>query len=143
MSRPAPAGWLTGPQAHPLTTIDRILDRADRGKHLTHTEVNTLRECITAVQTTTPRFGGAPQPEGHITRAQARVLAETARGGSSAQVAARLFLTQATVLNTLKDARRRVGATNTVQLLLLAIAAGDITVTPAKTPTPHPTRHSA
>jgi DNA-binding CsgD family transcriptional regulator len=67
----------------------------------------------------------APAPR-HITRAQARTLTEVARGGSYADVAARLGRTESTVLNTLRDARRRAGATSTVHLLALAIGWGDI-----------------
>lgn len=66
------------------------------------------------------------QPPGRITRAQARVLTEIARGGSHAEVAARLGLDESTVASHLDDARRRIGATTTVHLLALAITAGDI-----------------
>lgn len=61
-----------------------------------------------------------------VTPAQARVLAEVARGGSHADVAARLHLTESTVTHTMCNARVRVGATSSVHLLALAIAAGDI-----------------
>lgn len=68
----------------------------------------------------------APQPAGHITQAQARILTEIARGGSYADVANRLRLAESTILNTMRDARARVGATTSVHLLALAITAGDI-----------------
>lgn len=66
-----------------------------------------------------------PAPR-RITRAQARILTEVARGGSYADVAARLGRTENTVLNTVHDARVRIGATTTVHLLALAIGCGDI-----------------
>jgi DNA-binding CsgD family transcriptional regulator len=66
------------------------------------------------------------QPTRRVTRAQARILAEVARGGTHADVARRLNLTETTVAHTMADARKRVGATTTVHLLALAIAAGDI-----------------
>jgi DNA-binding CsgD family transcriptional regulator len=65
-------------------------------------------------------------PLRRVTTAQARILAEIARGGSHADVAARLHLTETTVAHTMADARKRVGATSSVHLLALAIAAGDI-----------------
>jgi DNA-binding CsgD family transcriptional regulator len=54
------------------------------------------------------------------------VVAEYARGGTSADVAARLFLEPTTVRTHTKTARRRLRATSNVHLLALAIAAGDI-----------------
>lgn len=67
-----------------------------------------------------------------VTIAQARILTEVARGGSHADVAARLHLTETTVAHTMADARKRVGATSSVHLLAIAIAAGDIPADVAK-----------
>jgi DNA-binding CsgD family transcriptional regulator len=72
------------------------------------------------------RPGRKPTPAGHITKGQARILTEYARGGSCADVAARLGLALSTVKNHLHLAGRRLGATSTVHLLALAITAGDI-----------------
>lgn len=63
---------------------------------------------------------------GRISEAEARILTEIARGGSHAEVAARLHLSHDRVRNAMCDARRRVGATTTVHLLALAITAGDV-----------------
>lgn len=67
-----------------------------------------------------------PVPPGHISTAEARVLAEYARGGQLPDVAARLYLTQSTCAGHLRMARGRVGATSNVHLLALAITAGDV-----------------
>jgi DNA-binding CsgD family transcriptional regulator len=71
-------------------------------------------------------MGRRPTPDGHLSPAEARVVAEYARGGTSADVAARLFLEPTTVRTHTKTARRRLRATSNVHLLALAIAAGDI-----------------
>lgn len=76
-----------------------------------------------------------PTPPGHISPAEARVLAEYARGGELSDVAARLHLARSTCAHALKTARGRVGATSNVHLLALAVAAGDVTLT-----TPEATR---
>lgn len=76
-----------------------------------------------------------PTPPGHISPAEARVLAEYARGGQLPEVAARLYLARSTCAHALKTARARVGATSNVHLLALAVAAGDVML-PAPEVTP-------
>lgn len=61
-----------------------------------------------------------------LSDAEARALTELARGGKPAEVAARLGVTRHTLHWTINQARRKAGATSTVHLLALAIAAGDI-----------------
>lgn len=68
----------------------------------------------------------AAPPPGHLTPSEARILTETARGGSHAEIAARLYLSEDRVRNGLCNARRRMGATTTVHLLALAITTGQV-----------------
>lgn len=65
-------------------------------------------------------------PPGRLTPRERAVLTQLARGGSQAEVAARLNLTPSGVKNHIYRASRRLGATTTVHLLALAITAGDI-----------------
>lgn len=68
----------------------------------------------------------AAPPPGHLTPAEARILTGVACGGSYADVAARLNLSEDRIRNAMHNARRRMGATTSVHLLALAITAGDI-----------------
>jgi DNA-binding CsgD family transcriptional regulator len=67
-----------------------------------------------------------PARPGHLTGTEARYLTEVARGGSNADVAARMVVTEQAVKSALARARHRLGATSTVHLLALAITAGDV-----------------
>ena len=79
-------------------------------------------------------MGRRPTPDGHLTPAEIQVLTEYARGGTSTDVAERLFLAPTTVRTHTKTARRRLRATSNVHLLALAIRTGDVVLdTPAVT----------
>lgn len=78
--------------------------------------------------------GRLPDPPGDLTDAQRRAVIETARGGTRAQVAARLYISVDTLRSSRTRAMRRLGATSTAHMVARAIGLGLIPADVALTP---------
>jgi DNA-binding CsgD family transcriptional regulator len=61
-----------------------------------------------------------------LTTRQREILALAAEGLQYAEIAKRLWVSESTVKTTLRDARKRLGARDTANAVLLAMRAGEL-----------------